>query len=251
MSSRERLLAVSIGNTNVSFGLFDGGQLVAAVRRRADARRLTPSWPAPGAIVIGSVNPKASLHVSQSLRKRYGLDVLELGSDLAVPVRNRCRRPERVGVDRLLNALAACRLVCCPVIVADLGTAITIDAVSARGDFLGGAILPGAGLWTAALHERTAKLPAVGLKRSSRVIGKQTEEAIRSGVYWGICGAIEKIAARMRKRLRSEAQLLVTGGDADLFSPHLPKGHVVMPHLALHGIHIAWSAWREEGKGEG
>ena len=248
MSKEERLLAVSIGNTNASFGCFDGEELVGTACFPVRGALAELAWRAPDAVVIGSVNPKATSGIRKALRKGYGIRPVEVGRDLDVPMRNRCRFPGKVGVDRLLNVLAAGRLVSCPAIVADLGTAITIDALSARGDFLGGAILPGASLWAASLHEYTAQLPRVELTRPHQIIGKYTDEAIRSGVYWGIYGAIIEIVGRMRKRLRAPAQLVVTGGDAALFSRHLPEGHVFRPDLTLQGLRIAWSAWREEAK---
>ncbi|NOZ23604.1 MAG: type III pantothenate kinase [Planctomycetes bacterium] len=243
-----RLIAVSIGNTNASLGFFDGRRLRKTLRVRLGDRFPKRSWSAPEAIVIASVNSKANGCICHVLKKRYGIQPLEIGRDLRVPIRNRCRFPEKVGADRLVNALAAGRLVSCPAIVADLGTAITIDAVSSKGDFLGGAILPGARLWTASLQEHTARLPLVDLARPRGIVGKETEEAIRSGVYWGVCGAVGEIVARLRRRLRAPARLVVTGGDADLFSRHLPEDHVNLPDLALQGICMAWHHWRDKGK---
>jgi type III pantothenate kinase len=189
------------------------------------------------AILIASVNPPIARTVAKSLRRRFGVSPAYVGADIPVPMRVRCRRPERVGVDRLLNAVGARSLVQGPAIVADFGTAVTIDAVSSRGQFLGGTILPGISLSAQALQQGTAKLPRVSSIHAGPVIGKDTDEAIRSGIFWGTCGAAGEIVQRMRRRLRdAAAKLVITGGDAPLFAKHLPTPNVMVPHLTLDGI---------------
>jgi len=255
MAASPVLLAVDVGNTSVSFGLFDG----AALRRcrRVPAQTGTDWARGAGtgrgtrldAILIASVNPPIARSVAAALKKRFGLSPAYVGDDAPVPMRVRCRRPEQVGVDRLLNALGARALVRGPAVVADFGTAVTVDAVSSRGDFLGGTILPGVALSSRALQQGTAKLPHVFPIHAGPVIGKDTSEAIRSGIFWGTCGAVREIALRMRKRLRDQtARLVVTGGDASLFLKHLPTPRLMSPHLTLGGIAAVFERWHGRGK---
>lgn len=250
MARQPTLLAVNVGNTNVTLGLFAGPRLVRCERvpvaRLSDGLRPLRRRPGPDAVAIASVNPPASETAGRLIEDSLGIRPHEVGGDIPVPIRVRCRFPERVGVDRLLNALSARSMARGPVVVADLGTAITVDAVSAKGDFLGGTILPGVALSARALHEGTAKLPLVRIGRPRSPIGKQTEDAITSGIYWGTCGAVKEIVEGIRRRLRDmNALLVVTGGDASLFASCLPRPNRLVPELTLMGIATAFERWRD------
>lgn len=154
--------------------------------------------------------------------------------------------PERVGMDRLLNAVAANRIRKAgePAIVIDVGTATTVDAVSAEGVFLGGAILAGPELTARALHEYTAALPHVTLEELARseppVIGRNTQEAIASGLYWGHWQSVWSYCARMMEPLgiRHPPQTILTGGAAYLFVNRLSPAHTYLPHLTLQGLAV-------------
>jgi type III pantothenate kinase len=191
------------------------------------------------------VNPAVDEALSGLLELRFGVRPRYLAEHVPVPMRVRFRHAEKVGVDRLANAVGAWSLAKGPAIVVDFGTAITVDAISSKGDFLGGAIVPGVRLSAQSLHEGTAKLPLVEPKRPRSVIGKQTEDAMRAGIYWGACGAVKEIAARSRRRLGNlNAPLFATGGDAKLFAGDLPKPARVVPDLTLKGIAIAFERWQ-------
>lgn len=150
--------------------------------------------------------------------------------------------PERVGIDRLLGSLAACELNAknSTSIVIDAGSAITIDAISTEKGFLGGVIFPGIGMQTAALNERTDQLPLIDARVSSAapsIIGRNTAEAIRSGVFWGAIGSIREIVQRMQLDV-GESEIYLTGGDLERISSFVPNAKFV-PHLVLSGIAIA------------
>ena len=154
--------------------------------------------------------------------------------------------PERVGMDRLLNAVAGNRLRRAgePLIVIDVGTATTVDAVSAQGVFLGGAILAGPELTARALHDYTAALPHVTLEELARneppVIGRSTQQAIASGLYWGHWQSVWSYCVRMMEPLGISyaPQTILTGGAADLFVNRLSPSHTYLPHLTLQGLAV-------------
>ncbi len=155
---------------------------------------------------------------------------------------------EQVGVDRLLSALGAMVALAnpLPVVVVDIGTAVTVDAVTAEGAFLGGVIMPGIYLSSHALANHTDRLPAVEVNISDlqglpQVIGTCTQDAIKGGLVWGLIGAIEAVVKRQQKILGSGAHLIVDGADSDLVS-NLPFDVSTMDHLCLRGIiHVAQS----------
>ena len=147
------------------------------------------------------------------------------------------RDPYRLGSDRIAAAVGAVARMGKPCLVADLGTAVTVDAVSREGTFLGGAILPGIGLGLQALHGGTAALPKIsweGIPASS--IGRDTEEGLGAGVYWGLAAAVEGLAGRHRRELREPAPLVVTGGWAQVLLPAFTLPVIHLPHLTLEGL---------------
>lgn len=242
-SSLDLLLTINIGNTNVQCGVFEGGSLARTARFPAsDTSALNAflaSCPRPEAALIAAVNPKTAGLVSDSVSLSLGLAALVAGRDFRVPLANRVRLPEKVGIDRLLNALAAFDRAKKACIVADIGTAVTVDAVSATGEFLGGAILPGPSTALAALHSGTALLPAVSLPDDVPVLGRDTEGAMASGVFWGIVGAIEKIMEMLKQEMPGAVTFL-TGGAAERFAPRIRSLDHTVPSLTLEGLRLAW-----------
>ena len=258
----EHLLAVDVGNSRIKFGLFDAE---ACDRERT----LLPHCLQSAAVSIGDPLPWETIRDwANAYDGRFSVRGIVAGtnpdgvktvlrtwpSDLgplpemicesaALPLAVRVEAPEKVGIDRLLNALAAKRL-CpagCPVLIIDSGTATTVDAVSAEGAFLGGAILPGLELSARALHRYTALLPLISIEElaavSPEALGRDTRPALLSGLFWGQVGAVRELIARLETYLGAAEQplLLVTGGGGELLVPHLPDA-VWKPHLALQGL---------------
>ena len=239
------LLTINIGNTNILCGAFEGESLARAERfPLSDRSRLDVflnSYPQAESVLAAGVNPKVSESVVESAFGALRCPVLLAGRDFPVPVRNRTTCPEKVGIDRLLNALAAHERAKKACVVIDIGTAVTIDAVAGNGDFLGGAIMPGPGTALSALHANTALLPETSLPREIPVLGTDTQGAMSSGVFWGTVGAIEKISEMLRRETAGAVTFL-TGGGAERFAPHLSGIDHLVPALVLEGLRLAWLA---------
>lgn len=244
-----RLLAVDAGNTNLTLGLYDGARLIRRSRiethpvrpggrvARAVARLARAG--AARAVVFGTVVPALRGPIRAGARAA-GLPFLEVGPGSRLGLRLAVRTPRSVGADRVLNALAARALYGAPAVVVDFGTATTFDCVSAKGDYLGGAILPGPRLAAKALRLHTAKLPEVTVAPTRRVIGKDTVECIRAGLYWGYLGMIERVLAETLKEMREpRAAVVLTGGLAGLFSGRLRRARHA-PDLTLDGLRLAY-----------
>jgi type III pantothenate kinase len=253
------LLAVDIGNTNVTTGLFRNGMLVAtrraASRGRATADELEllldgflrldgAELGSIAAIACASVVPHLTDALG-SVAERRGLPLLIAGAG-HVPIAIRVDRPAEVGADRLVNALAAARLYGTPAVVADFGTATTFDAVAADGAFVGGAIAPGLELGLEALAARTAKLPRIELRTPDRAIGRDTLEAMRSGTILGYQSLVAGLLALIRLELAEAAGIgpadvraILTGGLSTAAWARAIEGvDAIDPDLTLKGLAI-------------
>jgi type III pantothenate kinase len=253
------LLAVDIGNTNVTTGLFRNGSLVATRRASTHARasadelehlleallRLDEAVFADVASIVAcSVVPglTAGLETIAARRERP----LLVGTSGTVPIAVRTERPADVGADRLVNALAAARLHGTPAIVADFGTASTFDCVAADGAFVGGAIAPGLELGLEALAARTAKLPRVDLRAPDRAIGRDTVGAIQSGAVLGHIALANGLIARLRTELAEaggsaprDVRVVLTGGlSAAPWARSIEDVDAIDPDLTLKGLAI-------------
>ncbi len=192
---------------------------------------------AGGILWVCSVVPRLTGVLERAARAR-GLALRLAGRDRDVPMANRCRYPDQVGMDRLVGAFATWRLYGAPAIVVDLGTAVTLDAVSADGAYLGGIIFPGPDLSARVLHRRTALLPRVLPRRPRRLIGRDTEEGILSGLFFGSGEAVRGVTARLQERLPG-ARIVVTGGYASWLRSFFEGPEVVWdPHLVFRGLRL-------------
>lgn len=235
------LLAANVGNTATKLGLIVGRELVWRLRAphggllaAFEAARGALPAARPERLVSGSVRPDVAAELD-ALAAR--LSVPHQGVDRRrLAVLNRTRAPERVGIDRLLNARAALERGRCEWLLIDCGTAITVDRVSEDGAFLGGAIAPGAGLAGRALHEGTALLPPVTLQRVSHALGRDTDEALSAGLYWGFRGLVRGLVDALRREAEGPLRLLVTGGDGALLGGDLGPESEQAPDLTLEGI---------------
>jgi type III pantothenate kinase len=253
------LLAIDIGNTNVTTGLFRNGALVATRRANTHPRasvdevghlldallRLDDaSFADVSGVVTCSVVPAltAALETIAQRRERP----LLVASTGTVPVAVRTDRPAEVGADRLVNALAAARLHGTPAIVVDFGTATTFDCVAADGAFVGGAIAPGLELGLEALAARTAKLPRVELRAPDRAIGRDTVGAIQSGTVLGHLTMANGLIARIRLELAdtgaaspADVRVILTGGlSAAPWAGGIEGVDAIDPDLTLKGLAI-------------
>jgi type III pantothenate kinase len=255
------LLAIDVGNTNTVLGVFDGETVVEHWRiatdpvRTADELAVTlrgllgqsPLIAARGldGIVVCSTVPSV-LHEMREMLGRYHQEIrtliVEPGVRTGVSIRT--DNPKEAGTDRIMNAVAAVHLYGGPAIVVDFGTSTNFDAVSARGDFVGGALAPGIEISVDALSRRAAQLLKVELTRPARVIGKNTVESLQSGIIFGFAGQVEGIARRMAAELSPDdpaaVTIIATGGLAPLVIDEVKNIHAYEPWLTLIGLRLVY-----------
>ncbi len=241
------ILAADIGNTTTHLGLFDPGPGLE-VRRHL---RL-PTGPSPDrdelkvflqgsrveGVIISSVVPEATGGVRSSLGALTGVTPVTVGVEVLPSMPLLVDNPALVGVDRVVNGVAAFELYGGPVIVVDFGTAITFDYITGHGEFKGGVIAPGISTSAAALSERAAMLPKVELKRPARVVGADTASAMRSGVYWGFAALVDGIIERMKGEVGGQVKVVATGGAASLIAGASSSVKEVDELLTLKGLKI-------------
>lgn len=224
------LLAVDIGNTNIVAGVFEGGDLKGHWRLSTQASRtadeygttllglLSAAGIEKGAIqgaIIASVVPALTGAFTEAIFAYLNLTArIVTHQNCLMPVRT--DNPEEVGADRLVNAVAAYSVHRRSLIVVDFGTAVTFDYVTAKGEYAGGIIAPGIGISTEALFSRTARLPRVEAARPASLIGKNTVDSMRSGIFYGFLGLVDGILERMLKEAGPETLIVSTGGLAPL-----------------------------------
>lgn len=237
------ILAINIGNTRAAMGVFTEAQAKAGKPSFAAAYPLSktfrPALPKKikiGRVVIASVNPTAEKIILAYIKKTLGVAPLSFPKDFQRCIKNKYRNPKQTGADRLATALAAWNEFRAKCIVIDAGTAVTVDAVSARGEFLGGAILPGVNLQAMSLHRGTELLPEVKLSaKKPNAIGRSTDDCIAAGVALGVAGAVDRLVSDIQREL-GRCKVVITGGDAEYLARICKTKLIVRPHLALAGI---------------
>jgi type III pantothenate kinase len=191
-------------------------------------------------VVVASVVPPLTGIFEKLAIRYFGRPPLVIGTDVHTGVRVLLDSPGEVGADRVVNAVAAYRRYGGPACVVDLGTATTFDVLSSEGDYLGGAIAPGVGVAAEALFQRTAKLPRIDLVRPPAAIGKNTIQAMQSGLLFGYVGLVEGLVARFRAELGPEMKVIATGGLASLIAAETDVIDAVDPWLTLEGLRLVW-----------
>ncbi len=241
---RKNLVAIDIGNTNITIGIFNGSRLVRKSKiptRQPDlyAGRVRALVPGGGcSVIISSVVPKTLARIKTILRKMTGCGVKVLGEDMDVPIKNLYAKPAQVGQDRLVNAFAASRLYGAPALIIDFGTAVTFDCVSKKGEYLGGLIMPGIELSLQSLYENTALLPKVELRPTNNLIGRSTEESMRSGILFGLGASCDGLAAKYKRLLGASTKVVATGGNSRLIKRYAKSIQVTDEGLTLKGLMI-------------
>jgi type III pantothenate kinase len=246
------LLAIDVGNTNTVLGLFEGERLEHSWRVKTDARetademRLTfrgllEDAPEPTGVAVCSTVPSV-LREIRTMVHRYYADlpavIVEPGTRTGVPVLT--DNPKEVGADRIVNTLAAFHLFGGPCIVVDFGTSTNLDVVSARGEFLGGALAPGVEISLDALAARAAQLRKVELVRPRSVVGKNTVEALQSGVLYGFAGQVDGLVRRIVAEIGPVTAVVATGGLAPVVVPESETITHDEPDLTLVGLRLVY-----------
>ena len=243
------LIAIDIGNTNITAGLFIGAGLVKTAKIRTERRDLyerrmrafIPRKCASRGVeaIVSSVVPAALKGLKISIGQIGNFKVRILGKDIRVPIKNLYSRPGQVGQDRLVNALAARELYGAPAVVIDFGTAVTFDCVSREGEYLGGLILPGIELSLRSLYERTALLPRIELRPTKNIIGVSTADSMRAGILFGLGAACDGLVAQYEKILGGPLKVIATGGNSRLIKRYARSIRIVDEALTLKGIMLS------------
>jgi type III pantothenate kinase len=253
------LLVLDIGNTNASIGIFEGcgeitGELVVQARfssadRTSDEAGLllnsllhSNSIPRDGigGAILCSVVPGLETVWRDAIREYAGVIPLVVSGKLDLGMRIEMDFPGEVGADRLANAVGAAEKYGCPVVAVDLGTAINIDVVSRDGAYIGGAIAPGLSASVHTLFSKTAKLPQVALEAPPGAIGKNTVNAIQSGIIYGYTGLVDELVRRILSELGAEATVVATGGQAEILAAESATIQIVDRRLTLDGLRIIY-----------
>jgi type III pantothenate kinase len=249
------LLTIDIGNTNITLGLYQGEEMQAAWRLATAHDRMPDEYglqmlgllqhagcepdDVDGA-VMASVVPPLTGTFQQACMEYIGQTPLVVDAGVKTGVHIRYEDPKAVGADRVVDAAAVQHLYGGPACVVDFGTATTFDAISADGDYLGGAIAPGIGIAADALFQRTAKLPRVDLSRPPAAIGKNTVHAMQSGLLYGYVGLVEGMVDRFRAELGSDMKVIGTGGLTEIIAAETQAIQIVAPWLTLDGLRLIW-----------
>lgn len=249
------LLAIDIGNSNITLGLYEGETLgprwrLATVHERMPDEYglqligllnhvgLKPSVVTASA--IASVVPPLTGTWVQVCKNYLKIDPLVIDAGVKTGVRVRIDDPKQAGADRIVDAAAAHKLYGGPACIVDFGTGTTFDALSETGDYLGGAIAPGIGIAADALFQRASKLPRVDLVRPPFAIGKNTVHSMQSGLLFGYVGLVEGMVARFRKELGPNMKVIGTGGLAELIAKETEVIQIIAPWLTLDGLRIVY-----------
>jgi type III pantothenate kinase len=250
------LLAIDVGNTQTVLGLFDGQALTHHWRISTNDERTSDEMallvadllrlrgiefhPERLGIAVSSVVPRVTAALRQMADEWFGVKavVLEPGTRMGMPILY--DNPKEVGADRIANAVGAYDLYGGPSIVVDFGTATTLDAISQKGEYLGGAIIPGIEISLDALFARAAALRRVELVEPRNVIGKNTVESMQSGAIYGFAAQVDGLCTRMKKELAGAPSVIATGGLAGLIAPLSSSIQYHEPWLTLVGLRIVW-----------
>jgi type III pantothenate kinase len=249
------LLVVDVGNTQTHFGAYDGERLVehwrfatvrtstadelgAALRSLLALRGL--GFEDLDASILSSTVPQLRPEWTAMAARYLGHEMPVVGPGVRTGMPIRIDNPRELGADRLVNAVAAYERLGGPVIVVDLGTALTFDVVSVDGAYLGGIIAPGVEISMEALTQRAAALPKIDLTPPRTLIGKSTVDSIRSGIVYGFAGQVDSIVSRLRDELGEETEAIATGGLAQAIVPYCETIDDVDDLLTLEGLRIIW-----------
>jgi type III pantothenate kinase len=253
------LLAIDVGNTNIVLGVFDDATLIQSWRLQTLRERTSDELGllVDGlfahsriervkirGIILGSVVPPVTPTIHAMSKRYFGVPALTIEPGLETGMPILYENPADVGADRIVNGIAAFerfgRSRSLPLIVVDFGTATTLDAITGKGEYLGGAICPGVQISADALFQRAARLPRIDVRKPARIVGRTTIGAMESGLFYGYVGMVEGLVRRMRDEIGGDAVCVATGGLADVIAPETPLIQHVDPDLTLHGLRIVW-----------
>lgn len=249
------ILVFDVGNTNIVLGVFKDNQLAANWRLSTNRNRTSDEYgillkelfsfsgiemSLIKAVVISTVVPPLTFTLERTCRKYFNLLPLVVGPGIKTGLSIKYENPREVGADRIVNAVAGIERYGVPLIIVDFGTATTFCAINAKGEYTGGSIAPGITISTEALFARAAKLPRVEIAKPPSVIGKNTVNAMQSGILYGFVGQVDEIVKRMKKELGENTRVIATGGLASLIAQESAYIELVDPYLTLHGLKLIY-----------
>jgi type III pantothenate kinase len=255
------LLALDVGNTNVTIGVFQRRELGAHWRLRTVHEQTADEWgillrnlfalasldfAGIDGIIIASVVPPLDSTLAAMARQYFDTEALFVTSETNTGLTIRYDNPREVGADRVVNGVAAYHLYGGPCVVVDLGTAITFDAISAKAEYLGGVICAGIAISIEALFAKTARLPLVDFREPARLIGTNTVGSMQSGLYYGAIGKIDGILERMIAELGPDTRAIATGGQARLIVRGSRYLKIIDDDLTLKGLELIWERNRTQ-----
>ncbi len=250
------LLALDVGNTNITIGTFEGTVLKGRWRLRTIKEQTADEWgillrnlftlsslelSAVDGVIISSVVPAVDQPLEAMAERYFGRRPMFINPLADVGIKIRYDNPREVGADRLVNAVAGFSKYGGPCVVVDLGTTINFDIVGGDGTFLGGLICPGIGMSISGLFARTARLPMVDFREPEKLIGSNTVGSITSGLYYGFVGMIDGILERLIGELGAETKCIATGGQGHMIVQSSRFAKIYDEDLTLDGLRIIWA----------
>jgi type III pantothenate kinase len=258
------LLTIDVGNTNLTLGVFKETELGPHWRLATDHERMADEYGLQmlgllehariplediTAVCLASVVPQLSGRVIQACEIYLGQKPFVISAEIKTGVRILYDDPRAVGVDRIADAAAVMHTYGGPACVVDFGTATTFNAITAAGEYLGGAITPGLNVAADALFHHTAKLPRVDLEAPPSVIGRNTVHAMQSGLLFGYVALVEGMITRFKAELGAGTKVIATGGLSEIIARHTHSIDIIDPWLTLHGLRILWDMNHPEKPG--
>ncbi|MGD8786249.1 MAG: type III pantothenate kinase [Phycisphaerales bacterium] len=251
------IIAVDIGNTNIAIGFFlnDKEQFIESIPGGSQKKFkdcLKSAWSKipivdgskerkhDGVIIVSSVKPAWTKIIRQLAKDELGENIYLIGKDIPLPISMWVDEPDKVGTDRVVSAAAAYDVVEDAVVVADFGTAVTIDLVDEKGIFLGGVISPGFEISSKALKENTAQLPKTKITRPKAPFGRNTAEAINCGLYYSAVGMLEEVIRRYAEQIGKWPHTIITGSGARTIKDDCEFIDSFVPNLVIKGIILAY-----------
>jgi len=244
------LLAVDIGNTNITMGVFKDNCLVkkfAVATKQANLKvflkTIFNKYPICDTIIC-SVVPKTTSLFKKQIQKISASSVIITGKDIKVPIKNLYHKPSQVGQDRLVNAYAGVVFYGKPLIAIDFGTAVTFDVVTKKGEYWGGMILPGLRISLEALSNKTALLPKITLNSPKEFIGRDTKNSMLSGVVYGFSALTDDMIERIRSKIGKNACAVGTGGNIGIVGKYCRRINKIDQDLTLKGLNLIYKQYK-------
>lgn len=249
------LLVIDIGNSSILFGIYNGKELLHNWKTVTDVNRTPEEYKVDiidrlhkinipesriDGVGVSCVIPSLESVFKDVCKECFNVQPLFVNEDIDIGIKILCDKPKEVGADRIANAVAAFELYKKSVIVVDFGTAVTFDVVTEKGEYAGGVIAAGIKISTEALATKTARLPEIKVVKPENVVGKNTVESMRAGIFYGFIGQVKEIISRIKDEIKVNPMVIGTGGYIGLMEKETGLFDKIHPTLILEGLRIIW-----------